>query len=182
MFLTALIFSALAHAQPPIAGAPNAPILIEEYADFECPFCVRGAALVKRALTEYPGKVKFVFRNMPLVQIHPHSLIAAEAFTAIELQSPQLAYRYQQELFKNQDQLESKGETYLEDLAQTLGADVNRMRHDMNGPEVAKIIADDEKAGRDHGFQGTPSFVIGKETMTGAYPWAQFKKLIDKQI
>jgi protein-disulfide isomerase len=184
LFLTPFLFTSLAQAANAgcaIAGAANAPITIEEFADFECPFCVRGSNTMKTILKDYGGKVKFVYRNMPL-PMHPHSQIAAKAFSAICLQSPSLAYSFHNELFSRQDQLEDKGEGFIFDTAQKLGVNVDQMKSDMNSPEVAKILADDEQAARAHGFQGTPSFVVGTETITGAQPYAEFKKIIDKQL
>lgn len=165
-----------------IAGPQKAVLTIEEYADFECPYCSRGPALIEQSLADYPGKINFIFRNMPLSRIHSHALEAAKAFSAVMIQSPSLAYVYQNELFKNQAQLESKGETLLFDIAQKLGIDLVKMKADMNGPEVAKILGDDEAAVKAHHFQGTPSFVIGTKSISGAYPYADFKKIIDQQL
>jgi len=56
------------------------------------------------------------------------------------------------------------------------------MRLDMNGDAVAKSLAEDKKIAEAHGFGGTPSFLVGPEEVTGAYPYADFKKIIDKQL
>ena len=166
-----------------IAGPAKAAVTIEEFADFECPFCVRGANTMKTILKDYPGKVKLVFRNMPLPpHVHPHAQIAAKAFTAVYLQSSTLGAAFYNELFSRQDQLEDKGETFLYETAQKLGVNLEQMKSDMNSAEVAKILADDDQAARAHGFQGTPSFMIGTEAVSGARPYADFKKILDKQL
>jgi protein-disulfide isomerase len=77
-----------------IAGLANAPVTIEEFADFECKYCVRGSNTTREVLKNYAGKVNLVFRNMPL-PAHQNALIAAKAFSAVCLQSPSLAYSYQ---------------------------------------------------------------------------------------
>lgn len=164
-----------------VAGPDNAAVTIEEFADFECSYCVRGSNTMKDVLKDYAGKVKLVFRNMPL-PAHPTAMIAAQAFAAVCLQSPTLAYAYQAALFENQDKFVSEGEPYLYSLAQKLGVDVDQMKTDMNGDQVAKSIARDNQLAQAHNFKGTPSFMIGTEPVQGAYPYDQIKSIIDKQL
>lgn len=164
-----------------IAGPDNAKLTIEEYADFECPFCARGASTMKQALKDYKGKIKLVYRNLPL-PFHTHAKIAAQAFAAVCLQSPSLAGTFANELFENQSELQEKGEVFLEEVAQKIGVDVDKMKSDMNGPEVEKSLADDQVAAKSHSFQGTPSFLIGKTAITGALPYMEIKQAIDKEL
>jgi len=164
-----------------IAGPANAPLTIEEYVDFECVYCARGANAMKQVLQEYPDKVKLVLRNMPL-DFNAQSLTAAKAFTAIWLQSPSLAYRYQDILFKNQARLGSEGEAFLVEAALSVGADVAQMRADMAGDKVAKILAEDKALAKSYNFKGAPSFRIGNESITGARPYSDYKAIIDRQL
>jgi protein-disulfide isomerase len=164
-----------------IAGPKNAPLTIEEYADFECPYCVRGANTIKQALKEYPGKIKLIYRNMPL-PFHSHAVAAAKAFSAVCLQSPQLAMTFHNELFANQEELQKKGEAYLFEVANKIGVNVERMKQDMDGPEVAKSLSEDQQAAEAHGFKGTPSFLIGSEPVVGAMPYSEIKKVIERQL
>lgn len=164
-----------------VMGPKDAKLTIEEYADFECSYCARGANTMKEVLREFPGKVKLVFRNMPL-PAHPNANVAAKAFSAICLQSSSLAFAFQDELFANQSELSRKGEVYLYELAAKLGADVPRMKTQMEGPEVAKVLAEDKRSSEKLGFQGTPSFVIGSETVVGARPYLEIKQIVERQL
>jgi protein-disulfide isomerase len=164
-----------------IAGSDSAPITIQEFSDFECPYCARGAEAMQEVLKNYPGKIKLVFRNMPL-SFHKNALTAAKAFRAVCLQSADLANLYQQELFENQDKLASQGDIFLEQVAAKIGVDVQKMKVDMNSDEVAKSIAQDQKLAKSLKFTGTPSFLIGQEKLVGARPYEDFKKIIEKQL
>ena len=164
-----------------IAGSGNAPLTIEEYADFECPYCARGSNTMKEVLKNYPGKIKLVFRNMPL-PAHTNAYAAAKAFSAVCLQSPSLAYSFQKELFDNQDKLVVQGESFLYETAEKLGANVSQMKLDMNGETVTHSIAEDQKLADSHHFKGTPSFMIGTEPVTGSHPYDEIKKIVDQQL
>ncbi|MGZ3742457.1 MAG: DsbA family protein [Pseudobdellovibrionaceae bacterium] len=164
-----------------IAGSNNAAITIQEFADFECKYCVLGANTMKEVLKNYPGKVNLVFRNMPL-PFHQNAFVSAKAFSAVCLQNPSLAYSYQKELFENQDKLASQGEPYLYVVAEKLGVDVTKMKSDMNGEAVTKAIAEDQELADAHSFKGTPSFLVGTEEVVGAQPYDEIKKVIDKQL
>ncbi len=153
-----------------IAGPNSAPLIIEEFADFECKYCVRGANTIREVLKNYPGKINLVFRNMPLPG-HQNSFVAAKALSAVCLQGSSLAYSYQKELFDNQDRLVNQGETFLYEVAEKLGVDVTKMKSAMNGDAVAKSIAEDQQLADSHNFKGTPSFMIGTESISGALPY-----------
>lgn len=164
-----------------IAGPDNAQITIEEYADFECPYCVRGANTMRLVLKEYEGRVKLVFRNMPL-EFHQHALVAAKAFSAVYLQNRNLAYEFYSEIFSNQEQLKSQGVEYLFSMAKTIGVDVEQMKKDMDSDKVYKMLEADRTAAAAHKFTGTPSFMIGNEAVTGSYPYEYIKKIVDRQL
>ncbi|MCM2282494.1 MAG: thioredoxin domain-containing protein [Bdellovibrionaceae bacterium] len=159
----------------------SAPLVIEEFADFECHYCSAGAKLMKRALRDYPGQIRLVLRNSPLPG-HANAQIAAQAFSAVCLQGAELADAFQSELFENQENLRTQGQRYLDEAAQKVGANVARMKADMVGPAVVKSLRDDLKAAELHSFSGTPSFLIGSEKVTGARPYSEIKKIIDRQL
>jgi protein-disulfide isomerase len=164
-----------------IAGREDAPLTIEEFVDFNCPYCVTGARTMNRVLESYPNKVKLVLRNMPLPFHAPNSTVAAKAFIAVWLQGKDLAYAFQSELFEHQDQMK-RGETFLFETAIKVGADLDRLKRDMNGSVVAKILEKDQRAAQALGFSGTPSFLIGSESVTGSRPYEDLKVVIDRQL
>jgi protein-disulfide isomerase len=164
-----------------IAGPENAPVTIEEFSDFECPYCAKGAFTMKQVLKDYDGKVKLVFRNMPL-EFHKNATLASQAFTAVWLQSPSLAHSFYTKIFENQDRLGKEGEKFLVEMAEDVGADVVQMKTDMKGSKVAQILAEDKALAESLKFRGTPSFRIGTETVVGSVPYDDFKKVIDRQL
>jgi protein-disulfide isomerase len=165
-----------------IAGPTDAKITIEEFSDFGCTYCAKGSATIKEILKDYSGKVKLVFRNFPLPFHQPGAGVAARAFAAVRLQNPALAYSFQTELFQNQDRLLKEGESFLYEAAGRLGVNVAQMKADMAGPVVAMSLAEDKQLAEEHKFNGTPSFVIGAESIVGAVPYEEFKKVLDRQL
>lgn len=164
-----------------ISGSESAPLLIEEFVDFQCPYCVRGSNTMQEIVKNYPGKVKLSLRNMPL-PFHEHALIAAKAFSAVYLLSPDLAFEFQSQLFNHQEQLAKYGEVYLFKLADKIGVNVEDMKNKMKSEEVEKIIADDKAAAAENNFQGAPSFKIGNKKVTGAYPYEEIKQIVESEL
>ncbi len=164
-----------------IAGPEDAPVTIEEFSDFECPYCRKGSQTIHEVLKNYNGKVNLIFRHL-LIPGHANSPIAAKAFIAVSLQSPQLAYEYQRMIFANQEDFVKKGENYLYSIAEKLGLNINQLKIDMESEIVKKTIENDMELAKKYNFQGTPSFKIGNDKIIGAYPYEEFKKIIDKQL
>ena len=164
-----------------LTGPSLGKVLIEEFADFTCPYCVRGANTLKAIRRDYAGKVRVVFRNAPLPAHGPIAMTAAKAFTAICMQSPTLADAFQQELFDKQSRLVKEGEPFIFATAEKLGADVDRLKADINSRAVIEAVANDQKAFEARGFRGTPSFMVGSEPVVGAVPYEEFKAIIDRQ-
>ena len=178
--LSTLMLNAVsAKAGVPIAGPANAPVTIEEFVDFECGYCARGANTMKEILKNYPDKVRLVLRSFP---VHEGAVVAAKAFVAVSMQSSSLAYSFQESLFNHQEELREKGEPFLYELAQKLGVDVTQMKTDMNSAAVERSLAEDRSAADAHNFKGTPSFMIGTEPVQGALPYVEIKKIIDRQL
>jgi protein-disulfide isomerase len=162
-------------------GPANAPITVVEYSDFQCPFCERGFRVVQQILEAYPGKVRFLFKNLPL-PMHPLAMPAHQRFEAIALQDPVKAYKFHDEVFANQAKLNSGGEKWLDATAKKVGADVARMKKDMVGDKVKARIEADMAEAEKFGISGTPGFVVAGVSVRGAYPFATFKEIIDKKL
>jgi protein-disulfide isomerase len=162
-------------------GDKSAPITIVEYSDFQCPYCQRGYNTTEEVLKKYGNKVKFVFKNLPL-SFHPYAMPAAKRFTAISLQSEDKAHRFYHEVFKNQDKLEKGGENFLDLSAKKAGANMAKMKTDMNSEKVKAMIDADMDEAKKYGFQGTPGFIISGVSLRGAYPAASFEQIIDKKL
>ena len=161
-----------------IRGTKGAPIVLVEYSDYECPYCSRAFDTVMTLLEEYKGKIQFVYKHLPL-SFHKNAKIASQYYEALRLQSPDLAYKLHDDIYKNQGKLKL-GESYLKKLAKTLGADMARVKKDLNSQFVLDRIAQDEKEAAKFGFQGTPGFLLNGIPIKGAYPKAYFDEMIQK--
>jgi protein-disulfide isomerase len=162
-------------------GPDAAPITIVEYSDFQCPYCGRGFATLREVLKAYEGKVKFVFKNLPL-PMHPMAMPAAKRFEAIALQDAGKAFKYHDEVFKNQDKLNADGEKFLDSVAKKVGADMAKLKSDMNSDKVKARIDADMKEAEKFGISGTPGFIVNGVSIRGAYPADTFKTIIDRQL
>jgi protein-disulfide isomerase len=165
-----------------IAGPAQARITIEEFSDFECPYCAKGAKTIKEILKKYPGQVRLIFRNLPLSSHLPNSLVAAKAMAAICQMDPKKAFSFQEEIFSHQDRLMHDGQAYVSEVAQQLAVDESELRKVMESAEVATQIQLDRQLADAHAFRGTPSFMIGNEPVVGSLPLAEFSRVIDRQL
>jgi protein-disulfide isomerase len=142
----------------PSRGPEGAPVLIVEFADFECPFCQKLAPDLDALWEKRKDKVRFVYKFMPLA-MHAHSQIAARA--AIAAQGQGKFWEMHQLLFANGQRLEQQD---LEKYAKSVGLDVDRFRADMNAPATTARIEADRKLADDLGVKGTPTIYIdGRE-------------------
>ncbi len=164
-----------------MVGPASAPITIVEYSDFECPYCTRGYNVMKSIKAKYGDKVRFVYKHLPL-DFHPKAMPAAKYFEAIALQSPEKAYKFHDEMFENQDKLREDGEKFFEATAKKVGADMAKLKKDLNGEEVKKRIDADIAEARKFDFSGTPGFLVNGVSVRGAYPEEHFVKIIDRLL
>ena len=162
-------------------GPADAKITIVEYSDFECPFCSRGFNTIQEVKKAYPGQIRFVFKHLPL-DFHPKARPAAEYFEAIAMQSSEKAYKFHDMIFENQDKLKSQGEAFMKEAAKKAGADMAKVAKDIKSEEVKKRIDADIAEAQSFGISGTPGFLINGVSLKGAYPFPEFKTIIDKHL
>ena len=151
-----------------IEGDKNAPVTIVAYSDFLCPYCKQAEDVVAEVLKAHPKEVRFVFKNYPLVKLHPNAEIAAKYYIAASLQDSGKAVQLHHLHFANQDRLAQGGETYLQDAAKELGFDVNRLAADAKGGKVAAMLAEDQGEARSMGIRGAPFFAVNNLLLPGA--------------
>lgn len=164
-----------------IFGNKNAPITIVEYSDFECPYCTRGYKTVKEVMAEYKDKVRVVYKHLPL-EFHPQAMPAAKYFEAVARQDHGKATKFHDYLFENQKELSGKGEEFLKTAAKKVGADMGRLAKDLADESLMKRIDADRAEAEKFGFSGTPGFLINGVSLRGAYPFPDFKKIIDRHL
>ncbi|MCB0407172.1 MAG: DsbA family protein, partial [Bdellovibrionales bacterium] len=160
-----------------VFGKKDAPITIVEYSDFECPYCAKGYDTMKEVMKEYQGKVKVIYKHLPL-EFHPMAMPAAKYFEAMVIQSPSKAEKFHDMIFENQNKLKSQKEAYLKDAAKKVGADMNKLMKDLDSDAVKKVIEADMAEAKEFGFSGTPGFLVNGVSLKGAYPYEEFKKII----
>lgn len=164
-----------------VFGPKNAPITIVEYSDFECPYCARGYQTIEQVRKEYGDKVRIVFKHLPL-DFHPLAMPAAQYFEAIARQSHEKAEKFHDIVFEKQGELKDKGEKFFADTAKSLGVDMKKLATDLKDEKIAQRIAADMEEARSFNISGTPGFIINGVSLKGAYPFPEFKTIIDRHL
>lgn len=164
-----------------VFGTKGAPITIIEYSDFQCPYCAKGYNTVKEVMAEYKGKVQVIYKHLPL-DFHPLAMPASQYFEAIAMQSASKAEKFHDMIFENQKKLNSDKEKFLKSAAKKVGADMGKLAKDINSAAVKKIIDSDMAEAKKFGFSGTPGFLVNGVSLKGAYPFTEFKKIIDRHL
>lgn len=164
-----------------IFGPKDAKVTIIEYSDFECPYCAKGHATVDEVMKAYPKDVRVVFKHLPL-DFHPMAMPAAQYFEAIALQDHAKAEKFYNIIFENQGELRTKKEAFLKEAAKKAGADLKKVEKDLDSEVVKKRIEADMEEARKFDFSGTPGFLINGVSLRGAYPFADFKEIIDRHL
>jgi protein-disulfide isomerase len=132
-------------------GPSHAPITLVEYGDFECPNCKQAAPGIKLLLERHAGKVRVVWRNFPLEEIHPHALDAALAAEAAAGQGK--FWQMHDLLFANQQHLKR---SHLRRYAESLELDLTRFDADMADTIYLQRVREDIDSGRASGVRSTP--------------------------
>jgi Na+/H+ antiporter NhaA len=146
-----------------IRGPLEAPVTVVEYGDFECPFCGQAEPVVRDLLADF-GDVRYVWRHLPLTDVHPMAQIAAEASEAAANQG--LFWEMHDLLLDRQDALRPVD---LRRYASELGLDTERFERDVRKRRGAGRIAEDVESADVSGVSGTPSFFINGRRHHGAY-------------
>ena len=146
-----------------IRGRADALVTLVEYGDFECPFCGRAEPVIGALLADF-GELRYVWRHLPLNDVHTHAQLAAEAAEAAALQGA---------FWEMYDRLlGSQGELDLRDLirhAEALSLDLERFRDDLRTHAGAARIAEDVDSADRSGVSGTPTFFVNGRRHNGAY-------------
>jgi protein-disulfide isomerase len=164
-----------------IFGNKDAKVTIIEYSDFECPYCSKGYQTVKQVLKEYPNDVRVVFKHLPL-DFHPQAMPAAKYFEAVARQGSEKAEKFHDAIFENQGELRSKGEDFLKNTAKKLGVDMKKLDKDVKDETLMTRINSDMEEAKKFNFSGTPGFLINGVSLRGAYPFPEFKTVIDRHL
>jgi Na+/H+ antiporter NhaA len=146
-----------------IRGPMEAPVTVVEYGDFECPYCGMAEPVVRELLSDF-GDVRYVWRDLPLNDVHPRAQIAAEAAEAAAHQGA--FWEMHDLLFEHQDRLRPDD---LIGYAEQLGLDVGRFTDDLRSHAGAARVAEDVDSADLSGVSGTPTFFVNGRRHYGAY-------------
>jgi protein-disulfide isomerase len=163
----------------PSRGPANAKVTIQMFSDFECPFCKRAAETMHELDAAFPGKIRFVWRNMPL-PFHKNALPAAlAAMEAWKQKGTDGFWPMHDAFFKDQSQLDRAG---IEKTASSLGLDVGKVLAAVDGETYKVQIDADKKIAEGAKITGTPGFVINGYYISGAQPLSKFKKIVGRAL
>ena len=169
-------------ASSPFKGGANAKVVIQEFSEFQCPFCKRVGPAIKEIEKEYGNRIKIVWRHLPL-PFHKEAPLAAEAAQEMFAQKGNAAFwQFHDKLFESQAAPGGLERANLEKIAQELGADMTKFKAALDTNKHKAKVNADAKAGNDAGINGTPAFVINGYYLSGAQPAAAFKKIINKAL
>jgi Na+/H+ antiporter NhaA len=147
-----------------VRGRVDAPVTLLEYGDYECPYCGHAAPTIGKLLDHLGDEVRYVFRHLPLNDVHPSAELASEAAEAAGAQGA--FWEMHDRLLANQDAL---APTDLYRHASELGLDMNRFSDDVRHRRHAQRIADDVQSADASGVSGTPTFFINGRRHQGVY-------------
>jgi protein-disulfide isomerase len=145
-------------------GPDDAPITLVEYGDYECPYCGMAHPIVKSVQRALGEQLRFVFRNFPLAEAHPHARLAAQAAEAAGAQGR--FWEMHDMLFENQTALEPGD---IVGYAKSIGLDVTRFERDLEAGTFMKKVRDDFRNGVRSGVNGTPTFFVNGERYDGSW-------------
>ena len=162
----------------PSTGPKDALITVVEFSDFQCPFCEKWHSQVyEQLMAAYPGKIRLVYRNLPLTQIHPQSMNSAEA--ALCAGDQDAYWQFHNKLFENYQTL---NDDLYASLASDLGLDTTDFETCMTGHKYKAAIEADMQFAIGLGVQSTPTFFINGLAIVGAQPLSAFQSIIDDEL
>lgn len=175
-------------ANAPFRGNANAKLVIQEFSDFQCPFCSRVEPTLRDLEKEFGAQIKIVYRHLPL-PFHEHAELAAEASQEALAQKGNAGFwKFHDALFAAQTDADGSrnpaaiDRAHLEQMATELGLDLARFKAALDSHQHAARVRADADAASRAGINGTPGFMVDKYYLSGAQPTAAFRKLIRKAL
>jgi protein-disulfide isomerase len=159
-----------------IQGPIDAPIMLVEYGDYECPYCGAMYSIIKAIQERLGNRLCFAFRNFPLVNSHPHAQHAAESAESAGAQGK--FWEMHDKLFENQEALDDED---IVQYAKTLGLDASRLINEVLAGTHTARVREDFRSGARGGVNGTPTLFINGVRYEGA-PDALLAVLIERGL
>lgn len=164
--------------EAPYFGGDKAAVTIVEFSDFQCPFCAKGADILKEIKNKYGKKVKVAFKQYPL-PFHKDARGAAVAALCANEQKTDYFWKLHDWMFSNQDKLDSDS---LKDAAKTVGADVKKFSECLDANKYMVQVQNDIEQGKNIGVKSTPTFFVNGQLISGAQPIEVFSEIIEEEL
>jgi protein-disulfide isomerase len=158
------------HAQ----GPPEAPVTLVEYGDYECPFCGQAAPIIQNVRKHFGLRLRFVYRNFPLSEIHPHATPAALTAEAAALHGK--FWEMHDLLFRHQDRITDAD---LAKYVAELGIEPEVFVQDVQSEAIGQRVQEDFMSGVRSGVNGTPTFFLNGSRFDGSWYYADLVAAID---
>ena len=158
-------------------GDLEAPVTVVEYGDYQCPYCGRAYPIVKAVQNHFGPRLRFVFRNFPLSEIHPHAAQAAAAAEAAAERGK--FWEMHDRLYEHQNRL---AERDLVSYASELGIESQGFLERMQSAEMASRVQEDFMSGVRSGVNGTPTFFINGARYDGSWDYADLVSAIEASM
>ena len=159
-----------------VRGAVDGRVTLVEYGDFQCPYCGDAYPVVRALLKDY-DRLRFVFRHMPLPDLHPRAPAAAEAAEAAGAQGR--FWDMHDRLFENQHALSDK---QLREHAAALGLDVERFDRELREGVHTERVEEDFRSGADSGIPSTPRFFVNGAIHLGSATEPELRRVIEAAL
>jgi protein-disulfide isomerase len=156
-----------------ILGPPDAPTTLVEYGDYQCPYCGRAHLVMKALLQQLGHSLRYVFRHFPLVTIHEHAGLAAQAAEAAGAQGK--FWEMHDMLFTHQDALDI---AHVVRYAAEIGLDLEQLDADLASGKYAARVQEDFRSGVRSGVNGTPTFFINGIRYNGSHDLGSFLSVL----
>ncbi|HEY3866567.1 MAG TPA: Na+/H+ antiporter NhaA [Solirubrobacteraceae bacterium] len=147
-----------------IRGPAEALVTLVEYGDFECPYCGRAEPVIRELLAEFGDDVRYVWRHLPLNDVHPHAQTASEASEAAAAQGR--FWEMHDTLLAHQGELLP---AHLRAYSTELGLDADRVLDELHSREYSSRVSEDVAGADESGVSGTPTFFVNGRRHYGAY-------------
>jgi protein-disulfide isomerase len=164
-------------AADPALGSASAPVTIVEFSDFQCPFCQRVAPTLKQVQKTYGDKVRIVWKDFPLTQIHPEAFKAGEAAHCAGEQGK--FWEYHDRLFANQQALQPDS---LKKYAADAGLDAAKFNACVDTSKYGDRVREGVAQGSRLGVNSTPTLYVNGRMMSGAQPYEAIAAVIDEEL
>ena len=161
----------------PSEGKADAAVTLVEYSDFQCPFCLRVMPTLKQLRAKYGDKIRVVWKDFPLTQIHPQAFVAAQAGNCAREQGK--FWELHDKMFGNQSALQPDA---LKKYAADAGLDAAKFNQCLDSSKYEARVQEALSAGGRLGITSTPTVFVNGRIISGAQPIEVFQSVIDDEL